>query len=129
MACGQVIGNDAAITVGNLHGNFELNIMLPLISRNLLESILLLGNASRLLADKAVAGFVVHRQRISELVGRNPILATALVPVIGYDKAAEIVRRASAEQRSIREVAAEMTGLDDGTLDRLLDPRRMTGPA
>lgn len=129
MACGQVIGNDAAITVGNLHGNFELNIMLPLISRNLLESILLLGNASRLLADKAVAGFVVHRERISALAGRNPILATALVPVVGYDKAAAIVRKASAEQRSIREVAAEMTGLDVGTLDRLLDPRRMTGPA
>ncbi|MHB8883065.1 MAG: class II fumarate hydratase [Thermodesulfovibrionales bacterium] len=128
MACGQVIGNDAAITVGNLHGSFELNVMLPLISRNLLESILLLGNACRVLADRAVAGFVVHRQRISELVGRNPILATALAPVVGYDKTAEIVRRATAEQRSIREVAAEMTGLDDRTLDRLLDPLRMTGP-
>jgi fumarate hydratase class II len=126
MACAQVIGNDAAITVGNLYGSFELNVMLPLIVRNLLESILLLANAARLLADRAVSGFVVNRERIEELTARNAMLATALGPVIGYDRAAEVVRRAREEGRSIREIAAETTGISAEELALLLDPRRMT---
>jgi fumarate hydratase class II len=126
MACAQVIGNDAAVTTGNQHGSFELNVMMPLIAHNLLQSITILGNASAVFADKAVSGFTVNRARVSELLGRNPILVTALNPVIGYDRAAEIAKRAYAEGRSIREIAAQMTGLSPDELARILDPVRMT---
>jgi len=85
------------------------------------------GNAARLLADKAVAGFTVNRERIAGLVGQNPILVTALNPVIGYDKAAQIAKKAYAEGRSVKEVAAEMTELSKEELDRLLEPKKMTG--
>jgi fumarate hydratase class II len=127
MVCAQVIGNDVAITIANQQGNFELNVMLPVIANNLLQSITLLGNASRLLADKAIAGFTIDRERISELLDINPILVTALNPVIGYDKAAQIAKKAYAEGRPIKEVAAEMTNLSKEELDMLLDPRKMTG--
>lgn len=127
MACAQVIANDVAVTTGNSRGDFELNIMLPLIAHNLLQSITILGNAARLLADKAVAGFVVNAERIAGLIDRNPVLVAALNPVIGYDRAAEIAKKAYKEKRSIKEVAAEMTGLPQEELDRLLDPRSMTG--
>lgn len=127
MACAQVIGNDTAITIGNLYGNFELNVMLPLIAHNLLGSISMLGNAACMLGDKAVAGFIVNRVHIEALANRNLMLATALGPVIGYERAAEVVRRASAEARSIRDVASEMTGIPAAELDDLLDLRRMTG--
>jgi fumarate hydratase class II len=83
MVCAQLTGNDVVITISNQHGNFQLNVMLPVIAHNLLQSITLLGNASRLLADKAVAGFTVNKERIAGLVGQNPILVTALNPVIG----------------------------------------------
>lgn len=126
MVCAQVSGNDTTITIGNQHGNFELNVMLPVIAHNLLQSITVLGNASRLLADKAIAGFTVNRERISGLVDKNPILVTALNPVIGYDKAAQIVKKAYAEGRSLKDVAAEMTELSKEELDRLLDPGKMT---
>jgi fumarate hydratase class II len=126
MVCAQVMANDLAVTIGNERGNFELNVMLPLIANNLLESITILGNVSRILADKAVAGFSVNRERIAELVERNPILVTALNPVIGYDKAAQIAKRAYAEGRSIKAVAAEMTDLSPEELDRLLAPRGLT---
>jgi fumarate hydratase class II len=101
--------------------------MLPLIAHALLQSIALLGNSSRLLADKAVAGFSVNREKIEEVIGRNPVLITALTGVIGYDEAARIAKRAYAEGRSIKEVAAEMTDLSGKDLDRLLDPGSMTG--
>ncbi|MBA4371807.1 MAG: aspartate ammonia-lyase [Thermodesulfovibrio sp.] len=127
MVCVQVIGNDTAITIGSQCGNFEVNIMLPLIAHTLLQSVSILAHAARLLADKAVAGFTVNREHIAELVGRNPILVTALSPIIGYDKAAMIARKAFAEKRSIKDVAAEMTELTSEELDRLLDPRSMTG--
>jgi fumarate hydratase class II len=126
MVCAQVTGNDAAITIASQQGNFELNVMLPIIAHNLLQSITLLGNASRLLADKAVAGFTVNRDRIASLVDKNPILVTALNPVIGYDKAAQIAKKAYAEGRSLKDVAAEMTAVSKEELDRLLDPRKMT---
>lgn len=126
MVCGQVIANDLAVTIGNERGNFELNLMLPLIAHNLLQSITLLGNAARALADKAVAGFTVNRERMAELIEKNPILVTALNPVIGYDRAAQIAKRAYAEGRRVKEVAAEMTDLSPEELDRLLDPRLMT---
>ncbi|NJD55047.1 MAG: class II fumarate hydratase [Nitrospirae bacterium] len=127
MACAQVIGNDTAITVGNLYGNFELNVMLPLIAYDLLGSISLLGNAAAALADKAIAGFVVNLAHIDAVASRNLMLAAALAPVTGHDRAAEIVRKAMAEGRDIRDVAAEMTGMPAGEIDVLLDPRRMTG--
>jgi len=126
MVCAQVIGNDVAVTLGNERGNFQLNVMLPLIAHNLLQSITLLGNAARVLADKALVGFTVNRERIAELIEKNPILVTALNPVIGYDQAAQIAKRAYAEGRRVKEVAAEMTDLSPEELDRLLDPRLMT---
>jgi fumarate hydratase class II len=126
MVCAQVTGNDAAITICNQQGNFELNVMLPAIAHNLLQSITLLGNASRLLADKAIAGFVVNTDRIAGLIDKNPILVTALNPVIGYDKAAQIAKKAYAENRSVKDVAAEMTNLSGEELDKLLDSRKMT---
>jgi fumarate hydratase, class II len=126
MAAAQVTGNDAAITVCNQQGNFELNVMLPAIAHNLLQSIMLLANASRLLADNAIAGFTVNRERIGAFVDQNPILVTALNPVIGYDKAAQIAKKAYAEGRPIKDVAAEMTDLPKEELDKLLDPRKLT---
>jgi fumarate hydratase class II len=126
MVSAQVTGNDAAITIANQQGNFELNVMLPVIAHNLLQSITILGNAARLFADKAVAGFTVNRGRIVLLLDKNPILVTALNPVIGYDKAAQIAKKAYAEGRSLKDVAAEMTDLTKEELDRLLDPNKMT---
>src|SRR3990172_3917934 len=126
MSCAQVMGNDVVITISNSHGNFYLNVMLPVIGHNLLQSIMILGNAARLLADKVIAGFTVNRQRIAGLVGRNPVLITALNPIIGYDKAAQIAKKAYEEGRSVKDVAAEMTDLSKEELDRLLDPKMLT---
>lgn len=126
MVCGQVIGNDVATTIGNERGNFQLNVMLPLIAHNVLESIEILGNAARLLADDAVAGFTVNEDHIAELVERNPVLVTALNPVIGYDAGAKIAKRAFAEGRRVKVIAAEDTDLSSEELEKLLDPRRMT---
>jgi fumarate hydratase class II len=126
MVCAQVMGNDLAVTIGNERGNFQLNVMMPLIAHNVLQSATILGNAARILADKAVAGFVVNREHISEFVEQNPILVTALNPVIGYDKAAQIAKTAYAEGRRVKDVAASETDLSADELDRLLDPRRMT---
>lgn len=126
MVSAQVIGNDVAITVGNALGNFELNVMLPLIAHNILQSVTILGNSVRILADKAVAGFTINHEHIAELAQRNAILVTALNPIIGYDKAASIAKKAHAEGRRVKEVAAEMTELSPEDLDRLLDPDTMT---
>ena len=126
MVCAQVAGNDVAISTGNSRGNFELNVMLPLIAHNVLESITILGKGSRLLADRAVAGFTVNQERITGLLGTNPILVTALSPVTGYDRAAEIAKEARSQGRSILEVAAEMTDIPREELEKLLDPRRLT---
>jgi fumarate hydratase class II len=122
MVCAQVIGNDAAITIGAQHGNFELNVMLPVITHNLLESIELLASMSRVLADKAVAGFTVNQEHIDDLVEKNPIMVTALNPIIGYELGAKIAKAAYTEKRRVKEVAAEMTELSPEELDRLLDP-------
>jgi fumarate hydratase class II len=126
MVAAQVMGNHTAITVAGQAANFQLSVMLPVIARNLLDSILLLAGASRALADKAIAGMAINGARIDDLVERNPILVTALNPVIGYDRAAAIAKRAYAEGRRLRDVAREMTDLDDEALDRHLDPRGMT---
>ena len=126
MVCAQVIGNDATITIAGQSGNFQLNVMLPVISYNLLQSIELLSNASRQLADKAIAGFTVNTAHIKEALDRNPILVTALNRVIGYEKGAAIAKKAYAEGRSVIDVAAEMTDLTEDELIKLLDPEKLT---
>ena len=126
MVCAQVMGNDVTITVAGQHGNFQLNVMLPVIARNLLESIRLLANASRLLADKAISGFQVNRPRIEAALARNPILVTALNRHIGYEKGARIAKRAYAENRPILEVALEESGMTREQLLALLAPLRLT---
>jgi fumarate hydratase, class II len=126
MVAAQVIGNDAAITIAGQSGNFQLNVMLPVIAHNLLESIRLLANISRALADRAIAGFKVNPARLAEALERNPILVTALNPVIGYEKGAAIAKKAYAEGRPLREVAERMTDLPREELARLLDPADLT---
>jgi len=127
MVCAQVIGNDAAITVGAQAGNFQLNTMLPLIAHNLMQSILILGNACSTLDRRAIRGFKVNEEKIRASLKLNPILVTALNPIIGYEKAAQIAKKAFQESRPILDVAKEMTDLSETELERLLDPRRLTG--
>ena len=122
----QVIGNDAAITVGGQSGNFQLNVMLPLIAHNLLGSITLLTNVSRLLADRAIATFNVRRDNIVSPLSRNPILVTALNSVIGYNAAAAVAKKAYQAGRPIIDVAEEETDLSREELERLLDPAKLT---
>jgi fumarate hydratase, class II len=126
MVAAQVIGNDATITTGAHHGNFELNVMLPLIGYNLVQSVELLANSSQVLADKAVAGFEVNAEEIAEVVEKNPIMVTALNAIIGYEKGAEIAKKAYAENRRVKDLALEMTDLSEAELDRLLDPKDLT---
>ncbi len=126
MVCAQVVGNDATIAMGGQSGNFQLNVMLPLVAYNLLQSIELLANASTCLADKAIEGFTVNEANINRALGRNPILVTALNPVIGYELGAAVAKKAYAEGRPVKEVAKEMTDLTDEELDRLLDPAALT---
>jgi len=126
MIAAQVIGNDATITVAAASGNFQLNVMLPVIAYNLLQSAELLGIGSRNLADHALAGFTVNHARLQDALARNPILVTALNPVIGYEKGAAIAKKAYAEGRPILDVAAEMTQLSVDELRRLLDPKTLT---
>jgi fumarate hydratase class II len=126
MVAAQVMGNDATVGVAGQSGSFQLNTMLPVIAYNLLQSLQLLGNAARTLARSAIAGFAVNTRQVAAALDRNPMLVTALAPVIGYDLAAAIAKRALAEGRTIREVAAEMTDLDAQRLARLLDPAALT---
>jgi len=122
MVCAQVIGNDATIAMGGQSGNFQLNVMLPVVAHNLLQSIEILANSSVCLADSAIAGFTVNEAKINEALDRNPILVTALNPVIGYEKGAAVAKKAYAEGRPIKDIAREETDLTDEELDRLLDP-------
>jgi fumarate hydratase class II len=126
MVCAQVIGNDTTITIAGQSGNFQLNVMLPVIALNLLQSVELLANATRLLADKAIAGFKVREDKIKEALERNPILVTALNSVIGYDKGAATAKQAYKEGRPILDVALETTGLPRAKLKQLLDPTALT---
>jgi fumarate hydratase class II len=126
MVAAQVIGNDLTVTIGGQAGNFQLNVMLPVVTHNLLQSIELLANACNVLADKAIAGFAVNEDKINAAIGRNPILVTALNPVIGYELGAAIAKKSYAEGRPLKEVAKEMTDLTDEELDRLLDPTALT---
>jgi fumarate hydratase class II len=126
MVGAQVTGNDATITAAGQSGNFQLNVMLPVIAYNLLQSIELLTNASAVLADKAIAGFTVNDEKLREALDRNPILVTALNAVIGYEKGAAIAKKAYADGRPLIEVAREMTDLSEDELRSLLDPARLT---
>ncbi len=126
MVAAQVIGNDATIAMAGQSGNFQLNVMLPVVAYDLLQSIELLANASTSLADKAIAGFTVNTDNINRALARNPILVTALNPVIGYEKGAAVAKKAYKEGRSVKDVAKEMTDLSDQELDRLLDPAALT---
>lgn len=128
MVCCRVVGNDVAVTQAAQLSNFQLAVGLPITITSLLESITLLAEAARHLADKAIRDMQVNEARIQGLVGRNPILVTAMNPVIGYDKAAQIAKRAYAENRLLVDVAREMTDLTDEELEKHLDPRAMTHP-
>lgn len=126
MVCAQVMGNDTAISVAGQHGNFQLNVMLPVIAQNILQSIQLIANTAVMLADKAIAGFTVNEQNIEEQLAKNPILVTALNPVIGYELGAKIAKTAYAEKRPLLEVAKEMTDLSEAELKKYLDPFVLT---
>jgi fumarate hydratase class II len=123
----QVIGNDTAITIGGLQGQFELNVRVPLIARNLLASITLLTSAATMFAEKCVDGITANEDVLRHAAESTPAIATALNEYIGYDKATEIVQEAVASKRTIRDVALEK-GVDEETLDKALDLRAMAEP-
>jgi fumarate hydratase class II len=126
--CTQVIGNDAAISIGGLSGNFELNVMMPVMAHNLLQSIALLASGSSEFTSRCVQGIEAQRERCESLVEESLAMATALAPAIGYDKATEIAKEAFASGRTVREVAQEKKVLAEDELDKALDPRPMTEP-
>jgi len=128
MVCARVMGNDAAITIAGQSGNFQLNVMLPLIAFCLLESIQLLGRSCLVLAEKAILAFEPNADHLKAQAERNPILGTVLVPIVGYEQSAKIVMRALEQNRSIKEVAHEMTDVSKEVLEELLDPMRATQP-
>jgi len=128
MASAQVIGNDAAITVGGQSGNFELNVMLPMIANNLLSSLSLMTNSATLIGEQAIKGFTVNQDKIESSLYRNPVLVTALNPVIGYAKAAEIAKAAYKENKPVIDVAEAMTDIPRNELESILDPKKLTRP-
>lgn len=128
MACAQVIGHDTAITIAGQSGNFELNVMLPLVANNLLDSISLLAGSCSSLATQAITGLKIRQDTAAAVLARNPILVTALNPIIGYEQAAKIAKLAYSQQRSVLEVALEQTSLTEAELKVLLDPARLADP-
>jgi fumarate hydratase, class II len=133
MVCAQVVGNDAAVAWGGAAGNFELNVMLPVLGRNVLESIRLLSNVSRLLSDRCVDGITANVDRLREYAESSPSIVTPLNRYLGYEEAAKIAKQALAERKTIREVVVERGHLDAGRLteeqlDEALDVMRMTRP-
>jgi fumarate hydratase class II len=126
MVAAQVVGNDATIALGGMTGNFELNVMMPVIAYNLLQSIDVLANASRIFAEKCVDGIVARRERCEELVEKSLALVTSLAPKIGYDRAAEIAKESWKTGRTVRELAREKGVLPADELEEVLDARRMT---
>ena len=126
MACADVVGNDLTVSIASQSGNFQLNVMLPVIAYNLLKSITLMANVMPLLANKAIKTFKVNEANISESLDKNPILVTALNREIGYDKAAKIAKKAYKENRAIIDVAHEETGISISQLKALLDPAKLT---
>ncbi len=128
MVSAQVMGNDAVIAFSNAMGDFQLNVMLPVIAHNILQSIELLANVTRLMAEKAIQEFEVNEDRVVEFVRKNPIIATVLNPIIGYDKAAEVVKKALKEQKTVHQVTVEMGYLSPEEATRILNPAMMTKP-
>jgi fumarate hydratase class II len=126
MVCAQVLGNDVTVSIGGMSGNFELNVMMPVIAHNLLQSIELLANASRLLAERCVDGIEANVERCAELVERSLAMVTSLAPKIGYDRAAEIAKESFRTGRTVRELAREKQVLPDEELERALDARAQT---
>ncbi len=126
MVAARVMGNDTTITVAGQSGNFQLNVMLPVVGATLLESLELLSNVSRLLADRAIATFKVREDNLNEALAKNPILVTALNRVIGYEKGAAAAKQAYREGRPIIDVAEEISGLDRAELEELLNPLKLT---
>ena len=124
----QVIGNDAAITWGGANGNFELNVMMPVMAHNLLESISLLTRASSNFTEKCLKGLEADEERCAEMIEKSLAMCTALSPKIGYEAAAKIAKEAYQSGRTVREVAREKKLMSDEELDRILDPASMTKP-
>jgi fumarate hydratase class II len=128
MVAAQVVGNDIVISISNAQGEFQLNVMLPVIEHNIIQSITILAHASRLLAEKAVEGFEVNEEHLAESVYKNPIIATVLNPIIGYDKAVEVVKNALKENKTVKQVAVEMKYLTAEEAEKLFRPEVMTRP-
>jgi fumarate hydratase, class II len=128
MVCAQVMGNDTTITIAGQHGNFELNVMMPVIAHNLLESIEILGNAANNLAERCIEGITANREKCLEYAEKSLAVCTALAPIIGYDNAAKLAKRAYEEDKTVRETAREMNLLPEEELDRVLDLFAMTKP-
>jgi fumarate hydratase class II len=126
MVSAQVMGLDSAVAIAGQSGNFQLNVMLPLVGANLLDMTSLLTNASGILADKAMAGFTVNADNLNAGVGRNPVLVTALNPEIGYSLASDIAKEAYASGRAVIDVAEERSGLSRERLEQLMDPLKLT---
>jgi fumarate hydratase class II len=128
MVCAQVIGNDSCITWSGANGNFELNVMMPVMAHDLLESIRLLGNACDVFAEKCVRGIEANEERCRELVELSMAMVTSLAPKIGYDRAAEIAKESARTGRTVREICLEKKVLPADELERALDPAGMTEP-
>ncbi|MCF6253811.1 MAG: aspartate ammonia-lyase, partial [Thiomicrorhabdus sp.] len=126
MVAAQIMGNHTAITIGAQSGSFQLNVMLPMIALNLLQSIEIAATASTQLANLAIKGFTVNEANLQKTLGANPILVTALNTVVGYEKGAAIAKEAYRSGRPVLEVALEMTDLDEATLKNYLNPARLT---
>jgi fumarate hydratase class II len=128
MVAAQVIGNDSVIALSNSMGDFQLNAMLPVIAHNIVQSVTILANVTRLLAGKGIKGIEVNEDHINALVHLNPMIAAVLNPIIGYEKAAEVVNKASEEKKTVRQAVVEMGYLTAEEADRILDPQGMTRP-
>jgi fumarate hydratase class II len=128
MVCSQVIGNDACVTWAGANGNFELNVMMPVMAHNLLESIRLLANSAEAFTDKCVNGILANRDRCRELVELSMAMVTSLAPKIGYDRAAEIAKESASTGRTVRELCLSKKIVPEDELNRILDPISMTEP-
>ena len=128
MVCAQVFGNDTCITWAGANGNFELNVMMPVMAHNLLESIRLLANASDSLCEKCIEGITANRERCAELVEQSMAMVTSLAPRIGYDRAAEIAKESARTGKTVRELCLEKKVLPESELKQVLDPIAMTEP-
>ena len=128
MVAARVMGNHTTITIGGSRGNFELNVMMPVMAHALIESITLLTNSVRVFADRCVAGIRANEERCRELLELNPSIATALNPYIGYDKAAEVAKESAKDRKSVRDVVKARKLLPADQLDTALDVRAMTEP-